>query len=297
MLSRIKNFLQQNIVPNLYTFLAEKILRDRIRKLEEKEFNVEINKDQDTNEFIEELKEYHQKEVNRKKIIEDKAKASLFIIVLSTTLILGSLGFIEEGGVIFKFHILLILIIGVIYLLLSGITSIKALNIRKFYDVYLDNRVKETKGKLNVLSLNKEDRISQLYKIIKLNQLMTIIRSNYVYATFVGIRNGIILISLFFVIVVCNVYFGNLAQPNRKIENQLLKKSIVDNVIKQNGSANKSVDRIIRKDNPIPDKKKRQELKIGPIGKYAYDKFNQYRDNKLLKDSFFGVLSHAKRLK
>lgn len=33
---------------------------------------------------------------------------------------------------------------------------------------------------------------------------------------------------------------------------------------------------------------------LGPIGKYAYDKLNQYRDNKVLKDSLFGVLSHAK---
>lgn len=33
---------------------------------------------------------------------------------------------------------------------------------------------------------------------------------------------------------------------------------------------------------------------LGPIGKYAYDKLNQYRDNKLFKDSLFGVLSHAK---
>jgi hypothetical protein len=33
---------------------------------------------------------------------------------------------------------------------------------------------------------------------------------------------------------------------------------------------------------------------LGPIGKYAYDKFSQYRDSKLLKNSLFGVLSHAR---
>lgn len=33
---------------------------------------------------------------------------------------------------------------------------------------------------------------------------------------------------------------------------------------------------------------------LGPISKYAYDKFNQYRDKKLLKESFFGVLSNIK---
>ena len=35
-------------------------------------------------------------------------------------------------------------------------------------------------------------------------------------------------------------------------------------------------------------------LVCGVITKYAYDKLNQYRDNKLLGDSLFGVLSHAK---
>ncbi len=202
MFSRIKNFLDQNLIPNLYAFWAEKILRNKIKKLKEKEFNIKIGKNQDLDEFVKELTEHHHKEIERKKVIEDKAKASLFIIALSITLILGSLGFIKGRGVTLEPYILLILTTGVIYLLLSGITSIRALNIREFYDIYLENRIEENRGNLNIMSLDNQDRIARFYKIINLNQLMTMIRSNYVYATFIGIRNGIILLSLFFILVV-----------------------------------------------------------------------------------------------
>ncbi len=202
MFSRMKNFLDQNLIPNLYAFWAEKILRNKIKKLKEKEFNIKIGKNQDLDEFVKELTEHHHKEIERKKVIEDKAKASLFIIALSITLILGSLGFIKGRGVTLEPHILLILTTGVIYLLLSGITSIRALNIREFYDIYLENRIEENRGNLNIMSLDNQDRIARFYKIINLNQLMTMIRSNYVYATFIGIRNGIILLSLFFILVV-----------------------------------------------------------------------------------------------
>lgn len=202
MFSRIQNFLEQNLIPNLYAFWAEKILRNKIKKLKEKEFNIKIGKNQDLDEFVKELTEHHHKEIERKKVIEDKAKASLFIIALSITLILGSLGFIKGRGVTLEPYILLILTTGVIYLLLSGITSIRALNIREFYDIYLENRIEENRGNLNIMSLDNQDRIARFYKIINLNQLMTMIRSNYVYATFIGIRNGIILLSLFFILVV-----------------------------------------------------------------------------------------------
>ena len=210
MLGKIKNFILQSIVPNLYAFSAEKILQKKVQEVNEKNFHIEKNENLDAKKIIEELKEYHQKESKRKEIIEDKAKASLFIIALSVMLILGSLNFIEnsDDSIILKFSELFILVLGIIYLLLSGITAIKAINIRKFYDVYLNDEIEESESRLKVIRLDEKDRIILLYRIIQLNQLITNIRSNYVYATFVGIRNGIILISLFFIIIVCKIYLN-----------------------------------------------------------------------------------------
>ena len=209
MLKTIKNFWQQNICPHIYAFSAEEVLKNKKNELK---IDFEIDNNQNVDELIEELEVYHQKEVERKKTIEDKAKSSLFVIALSVTLILGSLNFIKDikTGTNFTL-ILLLLFLGLIYLVLSGVSSIKALNISEFHDIYIGDLINEKEDEKNIKIIDKKDRAEQLYKNIKLNQLKTNIKSNYVYATFVGIRNGIILISLFFIIFVGII--GNNLQP------------------------------------------------------------------------------------
>lgn len=200
MLATVKDFLQQNIYPHIYAFYAEKILKNKVHELK---VNFKITEDQNLNEFIKELEDYHKKEVERKKLIEDKAKSSLFVIAISVTLILGSLNFFRDikGEPNFLYIISLFsLFLGLIYLLLSGISSIQALTIKEFYDIYVDDRIEVTEGIQNIKNFDIKDQIEQIYKNIKLNQSITNIRSNYVSATFIGIRNGIILMSLFFII-------------------------------------------------------------------------------------------------
>lgn len=216
MFGKLRGFLLEHIATYFYACWAEKVLIRKIKNLKEKEFAIKLDETKNLPKLIKELKACHQKERDRKKIIEDKAAASLFVIGLSVTLILGSLEFIRdtESGLIFKFFIFSILIIGVIYLLFSGAASIKALITRQFYDEDLDDWIKENGNELNVVTLDNNIRFAQAYKSIKLNQLMTDIRSNYVYATFIGIRNGIILISFFFIIAVGNVFFSKLAYNN-----------------------------------------------------------------------------------
>ena len=93
------------------------------------------------------------------------------------------------------------MILGILYLLFSGYTSIKAINIREFYDETLDDIISENDGKLTIKNSSTNEKMLLYYKNIKLNQLINNIKSNYVYATFIGIRNGIILISIFFMLI------------------------------------------------------------------------------------------------
>lgn len=240
MFSRLKDFLLDQIATYVHAHWAEKRLNSKIHELKEKEFSVEDDGKEIAPGLIDELKNFYQKEQDRKTTIETKAAASLFIIGLSVTLILGSLEFIRnsEGGVVFKFIIFLILIGGVAYLLLSGVAALKALIIKELYDEDINDRIKETGTKLNIGVLDDKDRLAQLYRNIKLNQLVTNIRSNYVYATFIGIRNGIMLISIFFIISVGHTFFDDLSHKNhvdlakiKKLENKI--SLLYDDLIQQ----------------------------------------------------------------
>jgi hypothetical protein len=206
---------------HFYAFWAEKVLTKKARKQKETDYEMVRDNEQDRDKILKELNEFHQQEKGRKGTVEDKAKACLFIIALTITLILGSLNFIKgvEPGTPFYLPGIVILIIGVIFLFLSGITAIKALNVREYHDIQLHNRVREDGTKLNIIKEEREERISLLYKIIKLNQLTTNIRSNYVYATFIGIRNGIILISIFFILAVTDLYIHN-QTPDKKAKDK-----------------------------------------------------------------------------
>ncbi len=251
--SKIKDLLDQEIFPNV--FLTERILKESIEKIEKIEFNIELSKykevyelKKEEDELIKELKEYHQKEIDRKKVIEEKAKASLFVITLSITLLLGSLNLFNDGKneVIVKFPILFILfILGLIYLIFSGFASVHALNIGKIYDISVDDRIKKIEGKHIIKNFNKRDWINQLYKNIVLNQKRTNIRSNYVYAAFIGIRNGIILISIFFIIVYIGPYLWQHTQipitenQSAQIINTTLNKTV--NVIVGQQSVNDQI--------------------------------------------------------
>lgn len=209
--STLWEFFLQSIVPNFYVFSVEKILKEKIEELRNRSFEIKIEGELDETTLVDEIKTYHKDESTRRLIIDDKAKANLFIIALSVTIILGSLSFIKDPGNKFvtTLPVLLLLIVGVAYLLLAGITAIKALNIREFYDIYLRDLVTEADGRLNVAKISNEDLICKHYKNTKLNELTNIIKSNYVYATFIGVRNGILLISIFFIIAVGSIYTSN----------------------------------------------------------------------------------------
>lgn len=226
-------FILQQVAPHFYAFRAEKILTKKVRKLKETDYEIIQDNEPEPDEILKEINEFHQKEKDRKGTVEDKVKACLFIIALTITLILGSLNFIKGVDPATPFYLsgIVTLILGVIFLFLSGITAIKAFNIGEYHDIQIYDRVREDGTKLNIINTSKEEKISLLYKIIKLNQLTTNIRSNYVYATFIGIRNGIILISIFFILAVTNLYIHD-QSPEKKAKDKTPDKTTISSEAK-----------------------------------------------------------------
>ncbi len=199
----------EGLIPHIYGFLTENMLEAQIQDLFPKKAKIKID-DSEVDEFFEIVKNHHEKEFERKGVIEDKAKSSLFIVTLSVTLILGSLNFINVDKIMFPKFLLVFLIIGVIYIIFSGITAIKALHMKPYNDIVINSLIiGEDYDNLTAVKMPKKTELSETYECIRLNQLLTIIKSNYVEVTFLGIRNGLILVATFFILDAINIIFPN----------------------------------------------------------------------------------------
>lgn len=210
MLNKLKMLILQDVIPHLYTYFSAnkkigKNIQDMESKLNETTFGDDYE-DKELENLSLELKRYQEKERNQRDRIDDKAKASLFIIALTITLIIGSLNFINGIGkqniTLFLFGIL---ILGVIYLISAGIASIKAFNVREFHDIYFFQGIENDNNKYKLIDKKKE--VNLLHSYIELNQERTRISTNYVYSTFIDIRNGLILVALFFITAIFNGIF------------------------------------------------------------------------------------------
>ena len=206
---KIKDFIFQNLIPNIYVFILYKKLRKKIQDLNQKDQLFEIKSKKDLDESINILKSIYEREFNRKKTVEDKAKSSLFIVSLTISFTLGSLGFLNSIGLISEGYILILLIIGLIYLMLSGINCINVLGITEYYDVHPNNQIIETESQLIFNNFKKEEIANYLYKINKLNELIVQIKTNFAYSTFIGIRNGMVFLTIFFITIILNIIIKN----------------------------------------------------------------------------------------
>lgn len=210
MLNKLKILILQDVIPHLYAhFSANKKIGKKIQDMESKLNETMFGDDYEDDELenlSSELKRYQEKERNQRDRIDDKAKASLFIIALTITLIIGSLNFINGiGKQNIPFVLFGILILGVIYLISAGIASIKAFNVREFHDIYFFQGIEKDNAKYKLIDKKKE--VNLLHSYIELNQERTRISTNYVYSTFIDIRNGLILVALFFITAIFNGIF------------------------------------------------------------------------------------------
>jgi hypothetical protein len=152
-LAAINSFFKQQIYPNLYAFYVGRKIRGQIDDLESKAPHFSVGPDLDLDKALNELKEYVKREDDRKKVIDDKAKSSLLVITISSTILLTGLNLIKEGKISFRWPLLVIVLLGVIYFVLSAISSVEALTFSAFYGSYPDDWIIEIDEKKTITNL------------------------------------------------------------------------------------------------------------------------------------------------
>lgn len=203
------NFIWQELLGGLYAYRTGYLLEKKAQQMKDRfwhpDFKLVLTRALNVDSFICELIEYQVKQDDRRKTIDEKAKSSLFIIALSTTLMLGGVNLMNDGKLAFRSPLVVIMVVGLAYFVLAGITAVKALIVGGFYDFQLDDRVRPADKEVTVGGLEKERKARFLYFSLKLNEFIIERRTNLLHATLTGIRNGVVLLVAGFIVVVGNI--------------------------------------------------------------------------------------------
>lgn len=239
--SKIKNIffrlvgLASEVVPLFSLFhiwdSENKLIRKKkfFKALEKKDSETLSKHIADSNDFnrkktinVDDIKHCHEREIERKKTIEEKAKACLLAITLSITLILGMVTLIfknpieiDKSNILRNSGFILIFSCGVLYFLYAGYAASRSIRIDEFSDISLEDEIK--------IKEEKASRQEELIQCIELNRLVTRKRSNYLDSSYIGIRNGIICLSLCFVILILNAQGINVDAVKSAFRKKILK--------------------------------------------------------------------------
>jgi len=206
-MSKIKYFILEQIFPGFHAGRSNKKVTDTYNK--QQNFDVDLTAiTGDKKEYIDQVKADLKDQHDRKKIIEDKAKSLLFIIAVSITAITFSLTYLNSITFnIYQIVALLFLGISILYFVQGVIKALQTLNIRQFHVIQAEIEITEQNFKLSAKQLD-DDFLKDLIKSKQQNDLINIRLSNYTFASFNLIRNGIIFFVVFFATTICGNYFS-----------------------------------------------------------------------------------------
>lgn len=196
------NFINQQFFPGLCASRAKKKLDKKFENEKKYTVNTKNINSKERKNYIEQVKFDLEKQVERNKRIEEKAKSLLFIIAVVFTAITFSLNYIKDIFVIKSQIIAIIfLFVSILYLIFGSIRTLQALNLRQ----YAIHQIEVDKGDNEYFVVKKpseKELLDKLIKIKQLNDLVNINQSNFVYAAFISIRNGIIIFLIFYLTTV-----------------------------------------------------------------------------------------------
>jgi hypothetical protein len=196
------NFFLQQIIPGIYADYANiKFIEPSYEKASLKVVVLAADyfSKKDT---LEQLKKDFEKQQERKKAIEDKAKTifatiGIAITAMTFTLNYTNINFHYPGEIISTIAI----IISVVYLVMSGIRAMQTINIRKFNT--FQTEIIESENEITILPIaTEEEQLKVLSKAKLLNDKIIIKLSNLAYSSAILLRNGIILFAIYFIIAV-----------------------------------------------------------------------------------------------
>lgn len=222
-MSNIKYFILQHIFPGFYATYANKIIAENYNKQHNFEVDLTAIIAGQEKDYIDQVKADIKEQHDRKKIIEDKAKSLLFIITVSITAITFSLTYLNSLEINVPQTIALILLgVSIVYFVLGTIRALQTLNIRKFHVIQTAIEITEVNYKLTAKK-NDADFLKELIKSKQQNDLINIQLSNYTYASFTLIRNGIILFVSFFIMT---IFVSYLSKHNKTKDTYPISKEI-----------------------------------------------------------------------
>lgn len=198
-LKMIIEFLEDQIFAHFKAFYVDYcIIKPRKKELLSRKFSLKKTTPQILTETLDKVEHDYKNEIERRNQIVDKGRAGLFVIGLTVTLMMTILKYNHQVSL--SVYEIGLLLVAVVSFVLSAITFVMAVKIRERHGVYLDRIINANGSSLTIVKESSENKIKELYHIGKLNQLETTIISNYVDASYIGLRNGIISLAVFFMI-------------------------------------------------------------------------------------------------
>lgn len=206
---KLKNIIEKyfhEIFPFIQLIISNKHIDKEYVKLENEKKELTYSSYTSQQKIYSKLYNFVEKDLKRKKSIEDKGKSSLFVFSLVTSVMTIGLSFLLKSS--WGLFSTLILIIIIMYLCLAVITTLKTIggkdyNNLDFNEIY-NIEEKETEISLKESSLKRN--INELYKYHELNQKIILQKINSLYTTFSLVKLTIILMVIFFVNLILTKY-------------------------------------------------------------------------------------------
>lgn len=195
----IKEFdkkILETILPFYYNFKAYK-------KIEEREQNIlrtNYFDDKITKEFsdivnqnnFETIKELYKLTIERKSKLEEKAKTLVISVTIAVPFSINGINIINKiENESIRNLCSVIFILAAFFMIIAGILSIKVFT---------------EQIKLYTVDETKRELYFEYKKVTILNRLLNIIKNNYIYASYECLRNSLLLVIIFCIIV---ILFGN----------------------------------------------------------------------------------------
>lgn len=209
------SFLGQQIFPGIYATLVNKTVDEEYKKLDAKEVFFST-KDLLIDATLIQIKEEFEKQHERKKGIEDKAKTIFATISISITAITFSLTYQKVAfNSLFTSIPLVLLLLSIIYFIEATIRAMQTINIREYNTYQLDIDADPKKDTITLNSMgDKEKQLKDLIKAKTKNDLIITKIGNFAYAANILVRNGILLFAFYFIVSIAEKYKDGNADKN-----------------------------------------------------------------------------------
>jgi len=191
--------LLDQIIPGILAGRSNKKIDILYEKAKLKEV-LPLSNSTEAKNALKQLKEDIEKQRDRKKGIEDKAKTIFTAISISVTAITFILNYNSLNvKTILSFVSLGFLLTSIICFIMASIRAMQTINIKAFHVFQVEMEELDSGILLKAIG-NEEKQIINLAKVKFLNDIIILKISNYAWASFVLLRNGIILFASYFTI-------------------------------------------------------------------------------------------------